>query len=74
VRNLDQDTLVRTLVQAEEGLQNKIIGLLPERMQLMIQSGMESMSDITTDEVEAAQKKFLQEIRREIKQLGGIPA
>ncbi|MFC1585049.1 FliG C-terminal domain-containing protein [Fibrobacterota bacterium] len=73
MRSLDQDTLVLCLVSAEENLQDKVIQLLPERMQMMVKSGMESRADASPEEIETAQKKLLQKIRQEIKAAGGRP-
>jgi flagellar motor switch protein FliG len=73
MRSLDQDTLVLALVGAEEDLKTKVIQLMPERMQMMIQSGLESQADASPEQVEGAQKKMLQKIRQEIKTAGGRP-
>ncbi|MBF0432372.1 MAG: hypothetical protein HQK83_13890 [Fibrobacteria bacterium] len=73
VRTMDQDTIIKTLVNAEDNLKTKVLGLLPERMQLMIQSGLETMTDVPADETDASEKKFLQVIRQEIKAAGGRP-
>ena len=73
MRTMDQETLVLSMMAAEEELQTKVIQQMPERMQMMIKSGMESRVDATPDEIESAQKKVLQKIRHEIKAAGGRP-
>lgn len=67
---LDGDTLALAFLKLDQGLRNKLLGVLPERMQLMVRSGMESRTQATALEVENAQKKLLQGIRDEIRKNG----
>ena len=73
IRSVDQDTLVRALVTADDNLTAKILEIVPERMQLMIKSSLEASADITPEESEEAQKKLLTVIRTELKSSGGRP-
>ncbi len=73
VRGMSQDVLIRALALADDGLKDKILRLVPERMQLMIQSGIETMTDLLPVEAEEAQKELLLKIRSELKTLGGRP-
>lgn len=67
---LDGDTLALAFLKLEQGLRTKLLGVLPERMQMMVRSGMESRTQATAIEVENAQKKLLQGIRDEIRKNG----
>lgn len=73
IQNLDQDTLITALLHADDGLRRKILMLLPERMQMMVSSGIEGGKDSPPKVSEAAQKKILHRIRDEIR-LTGRPA
>lgn len=73
LQSLDQETLITALLHADDGLRKKILGLLPERMQMMVSSGLEGSADSPPKVSEAAQKKILHRIRDEIR-LSGRPA
>lgn len=73
LQNLDQETLIAALLHADDSLRRKIFNLLPERMQMMISSGMEGAQDAPPKASEAAQRKILHRIRDEIR-LTGRPA
>jgi len=73
LQNLDQDTLITALLHADDGLRRKVLALLPERMQMMVQSGLEASPDSPPRVSEAAQRKLLHRIRDEIR-LSGRPA
>ncbi|HLP41127.1 MAG TPA: FliG C-terminal domain-containing protein, partial [Fibrobacteria bacterium] len=73
LQNLDQETLISALRHADDGLRRKILALLPERMQMMVTSGLESGQDAAPKSSEAAQRKILHRIRDEIR-LTGRPA
>ena len=73
LRSLDQDTLALFLMAAEDNLKQKAMGLLPERLRMMITSNIEKNEDASLVEIEKAQRKLLQKIRMEIKLAGGRP-
>lgn len=73
LQSLDQETLITALLHADDGLRRKILALLPERMQMMVQSGLEGSQDSPPKVSEAAQRKILHRIRDEIR-LSGRPA
>lgn len=66
----DGDTLALAFVKMDATLRSKLLSLLPERMQMMVQSGMESRAQASALEVEAAQKKILQAIREDFRKNG----
>jgi hypothetical protein len=70
VQNVDSETLVLALLHAEEAIRNKIYSLLPERMQMMVASGVENAQDTTPKESESAQRRILHKIRDEIRFTG----
>lgn len=70
VQGLDQDTLILALLHVDDSIRNKVISLLPERMQMMVSGGMESFRDRTPKDSEAAQRRILHRIRDEIKHSG----
>jgi hypothetical protein len=70
VQNVDSETLVLALLHSEEAIRNKIYALLPERMQMMVASGVENARDATPKESEAAQRRILHRIRDEIRFTG----
>jgi flagellar motor switch protein FliG len=73
LQNLDQETLISALTHADDGLRRKVLGLLPERMQMMVTSGLEGAADAPPKASEAAQRRILHRIRDEIR-LSGRPA
>jgi flagellar motor switch protein FliG len=73
LQHLDQETLISALLHADDALRRKVLGLLPERMQMMVASGLEGASDTPPKASEAAQRKILHRIRDEIR-LSGRPA
>jgi flagellar motor switch protein FliG len=72
VREVDRDTLIMAMAGSEESLQSKILELLPDRMKLMVKSGIETNADASQEQIESAQKQFLLAIRQEIK-ISGRP-
>jgi flagellar motor switch protein FliG len=66
----DGDTLALSMLRMEAPLRGKLLSLLPERMQMMVQSSMESRSQATAAEVEAAQRRLLSSVREEIRKHG----
>ena len=63
--------LATALVSVTEELYHKLMSVLPERMQSMIQSNIAAKQNIPQNEVEEAQKKLLQEVRKELRAFGG---
>lgn len=70
LQGLDQDTLVLALAHVDDAVKGKIISLLPERMQMMVASGMEAAADKAPKDSEAAQRRLLRKIRDEIRHSG----
>jgi len=66
----DGDTLALAFLKMDATLRTKLLSLLPDRMQMMVQSGMESRAQASALEVEAAQKKILQAIREDFRKNG----
>jgi flagellar motor switch protein FliG len=58
------------LLYVDDSIRNKVLSLLPERMQMMVSGGMESYRDRTPKDSEAAQRRILHRIRDEIKHSG----
>jgi flagellar motor switch protein FliG len=70
LQGLDQDTLVMALAHVDDAVKGKILTLLPERMQMMVSSGLEGSSDRAPKDSEAAQRRLLRKIRDEIRHSG----
>jgi hypothetical protein len=70
LQGLDQDTLVLALAHVDDAVKGKILSLLPERMQMMVASGLEGASDKAPKDSEAAQRRLLRKIRDEIRHSG----
>ena len=70
LQNLDQETLILALLHVDEAIRNKVLALLPERMQMMVSGGIEGSKETTPKESEVAQRRLLLRIRDEIKHSG----
>ncbi len=70
LQNLDQETLIMALLHVDEAIRGKVLSLLPERMQMMVSSGLEGGKDATPKDSETAQRRLLHRIRDEIKHSG----
>lgn len=73
IRKVDQELLILALIKADTPLKDKILSVLPERMQQMVLSGIESRQDVKEEASEIAQQKFLSSLREELKASGGRP-
>ncbi|MGL1904045.1 MAG: hypothetical protein OCC49_18060 [Fibrobacterales bacterium] len=73
LQEVDRDALSVALLHTQEDFINHILQLFPERMQAMIQSGVETNSDATPETIDISRKEILQRVRKELKQLGGLP-
>ncbi|MEN9354996.1 MAG: hypothetical protein RL318_2321 [Fibrobacterota bacterium] len=67
---MDGETLSLAFLRMDAQLCTKLMAQLPDRMQMMVQSGMESRAQATALEVEAAQRKILQVIREDFRKNG----
>lgn len=67
---MDADTLALVLLRMDSAQRGKLLALLPERMQLMAQSSMETRSQATPLEVESAQRRLLILIRDDFRKNG----
>lgn len=70
LQEVDADTLALVLLRMDSAQRGKLLGLLPERMQLMAQSSMETRSQATPLEVESAQRRLLILIRDDFRKNG----
>lgn len=70
LQGLDQDTLILAIAHVDDAVRGKILSLLPERMQMMVASGLEAASDRAPKDSEAAQRRLLRRIRDEIRHSG----
>lgn len=70
LQEVDADTLALVLLRMDSAQRGKLLGLLPERMQLMAQSSMETRSQATPLEVESAQRRLLILIREDFRKNG----
>jgi len=70
LQEVDADTLALVLLRMDSAQRGKLLGLLPERMQLMAQSSMETRSQATALEVESAQRRLLILIRNDFRKNG----
>ncbi len=70
LQEMDGGILAVAMVRMDPELRRKLLSLLPERMQLMVSSAMESRAAATAEEVDAAQKRLLQSIRDEFRKNG----
>ena len=70
LQGLDQDTLILALAHVDEAVRNKVVSLLPERMQMLVMSGLEGAADKTPKDSETAQRRLLRRIREEIRHSG----
>lgn len=70
LQSLDPDTLALALLRAEQTLRERMLSLLPERQQQMLQSAMESRRQTPREELDAAARKVLKIVRDEIRRQG----
>ena len=70
LQGLDQETLILALAHVEEAIRNKVLSLLPERMQMMVSGGLDSAKDRPPKDSEGAQRRILHRIRDEIRHSG----
>lgn len=70
LQGLDQETLILALAHVDDAVKGKILSLLPERMQMLVASGLEGAVDKTPKDSEAAQRRLLRRIREEIRHSG----
>ena len=70
LQEVDADTLALVLMRLDQAQKDKLLGLLPERMQLMAQSSMETRRQATAMEVESAQRRLLILIRDDFRKNG----
>jgi flagellar motor switch protein FliG len=70
LQGLDQETLILALAHVDDAVKGKILSLLPERMQMLVASGLEAAVDKAPKDSEAAQRRLLRKIREEIRHSG----
>jgi hypothetical protein len=70
LQGLDQETLIVALAHVEDAVKGKVLSLLPERMQMLVLSGLEGAVDKAPKDSEAAQRRLLRKIREEIRHSG----
>lgn len=70
LQGLDQETLILALAHVDDAVKGKILSLLPERMQMLVASGLEGAMDKAPKDSEAAQRRLLRKIREEIRHSG----
>jgi flagellar motor switch protein FliG len=70
LQGLDQETLILALAHVDDAVKNKVLSLLPERMQMMVSGGLEGAADKTPKDSEVAQRRILHRIRDEIRHSG----
>jgi flagellar motor switch protein FliG len=70
LQGLDQETLILSLAHVDDAVKGKILSLLPERMQMLVASGLEGAADKAPKESEVAQRRLLRRIREEIRHSG----
>jgi len=69
--SFDRDLLVSALVGTEEVYREKILMVVPQRMRMAIQSGLEGKVDQSPLETERARKALLSAVRTELLASGG---
>ncbi|MEO7427397.1 MAG: FliG C-terminal domain-containing protein [Fibrobacteria bacterium] len=70
LQGLDQETLILALRHVDGNIRDKVLSLLPERMQMMVLGGMEGSQEATPKDSEIAQRRLLHRIRDEIRHSG----
>ncbi len=71
INDFDRDTLAVALTNAPEDIYNHIMQLLPDRMQQMIYSIMETKVDSSNEEIEKARDKLIRYVMQNLKKTGG---
>ena len=74
LQEMDRDELAIALVNAPDNVVQKVLKLFPERMQMMIQSGIETNAASTAEAIENARKKVVMALRSELREIGGLPS
>lgn len=70
LQTLDPETLTLALLRADTTLRTKLLSLLPERQQQMMQSNMEARRQVDRAELDAAARRLLKAVRDEIRRQG----
>jgi len=70
LQTLDPETLTLALLRADTALRTKLLSLLPERQQQMLQSNMEARRQVDRAELDAAARRLLKAVRDEIRRQG----
>ena len=71
--DLDREQFALSLAGLPQEYTQSLLNVLPERMQQMVQSGMQSLTDYSREDQEKARKKLLAHVRSELKKRGGAP-
>jgi flagellar motor switch protein FliG len=71
VRGIPQETLIHVMLEADTNLKERVMSLLPERMQRLVESGLEAAVNVSPEDIERAQQSFLRKAREELKTTGG---
>jgi len=73
LQDLDRQVLVLALQNTTIEFRGSVLSVFPERMQRMVESSLNSLGEVTHEDIEKARRRLLGHVRIHLREMGGLP-